>query len=117
MTKNGAEKALILKAIDVKRHITKVKEKVEKVRVVKSTKKTLAKPSISIESKDDILNSLFCSALITAVIHLKLSRKSQVKIKSSIYWIGDGIKAKKTAIVISKKFQRKKDLNHEFRII
>ena len=35
----------------MKRHITKVKEKVGEVRVVKSTKQTLGKASVSIESK------------------------------------------------------------------
>ena len=61
MTKNGADKSLILKAIDMKRHITKVKEKVGKVKIVKSVNQTLGKASVSIESKGNLFS--FCGLI------------------------------------------------------
>ncbi len=38
LTKNGADKREILKVIDLKRHITKVKDKVNKVKITKMPK-------------------------------------------------------------------------------
>ena len=132
LTKNGADKSLILKAIDMKRHITKVKEKVGKVKIVKSANQTFGKASVSIESKDNLflfVVSLHMWGEITLTFQA-LSTNCKIKGRKLIEnnftqgililthpFTNYALKVEKTVTVILKMFRKKKDLNPEFPII
>ncbi len=56
LTKNGAVKENILKAIDLKRLITKVAEKINKIRILRAPRIAFEGPSMSMESKTTSAN-------------------------------------------------------------